>query len=243
MVGHGPGHGQVQVEDDGQVHEDDVLRGEVEVVHHRRPGHLDRPGDHQLARGICPVVGEIRGLRYPVAEEVQLPGDRAHLRVRGHRGAQLPAEVVCADRVQVAGEFVGQGRLDQGEGPARVPDDVGVGRARGEVAVALVVVGPGPVGETTGAYPAVAVRDGPAALQPDAVDHAVAEEPVSGGGVGRVRPVAEVPAGQLGRDPPRHRQVVRGEFFADRGVVARQVGPGLLRGGHRAPALAWTWAT
>ncbi|MFD5075752.1 hypothetical protein [Streptomyces sp. NPDC058371] len=48
--------------------------------------------------------------------------------------------------------------------------------------------------------------------------------------------------------PTRHtmigdRRVVRGGFFGYRGAAARRVRLGLSRGGHRTPALAWTWAT
>ncbi len=243
-VGHrAAGQGEFDVEDDRQVHEDDVPGGECEVVHHRRSGHLDGPAEHQLAAGVGAVVGEVGGLQHAVAEEVQFAGGRAGLRVGGHRGVQPAAEVVRSLGVQVAGQLVGQGGLDQGEGAARVPDDVGVGGAGGEVAPAVAVVHPRPVGEPAGAHPAVAVGDGPAALQAHPVDHAVAEEPVAGGGVGRVRAVAQVPAGQLGRDRAGHRQVVRGEFLGDRRVVAGQV-PG--RRGHRVTcpaAFAWAWAT
>ena len=117
------------------------------------------------------MVGQVRRHR-GVAVEVQLAGDRVGLRVRGHRGAQPPAEVAGPDGAQVAVDLVRQALLDQGEQPPAVLDDVGVGRHGGEVDPA-----PGqeaPAGERAGAHPPVAVPARAARLQPHAVEHPVA---------------------------------------------------------------------
>ena len=61
-----------------------------------------------------------------VAEEEQLARDRVELRVRGHRRAELAAEVVAADRGEVGAHLGREAHLDECEDLARVRDDVRV---------------------------------------------------------------------------------------------------------------------
>ena len=79
-----------------------------EVVHHRQRRDVERAVDGQLAVGVGAVIGDVRREDVAVAEEVQLAGGRADLRVRGHRVGQLAAEVVGAQRFQIVGDLVGQ---------------------------------------------------------------------------------------------------------------------------------------
>ena len=74
-------------------------------------------------------------------------------------------------------------------------------------------------GDGLGADPPVAVPLGPAIPQPHPVHHARAQEPVIVGVVQaqRVRPVAQVPAGQLGGQAAGDRQVVGGDLLLYRG--------------------------
>ena len=211
-------HGDVEIEHDRQVHEDDVLGGQREVVHHRQRRDVQRPVDGQLAVGVGAVIGDVRREDVAVAEEVQLAGRRADLRVRGHRVDQLAAEVVGAQRLQVVGDLVGQRRLDQRQRLAGVVDDVGVGDAGAQVAGAVGVVEREVLLEAVGAHPAVAVPGGAAALDANAVDHAVAGEPVCGR-LPRVGPVAQVPAVEFGRDGALDGQVELGQFIGHGRVV------------------------
>ncbi len=70
--------GPVGVEDDGQVHEDDVVGGEGEVVHHDRPRQVHGLLPEHLSRCGGPVVGQVRRPE-AVPEEVQLSGEGAGL--------------------------------------------------------------------------------------------------------------------------------------------------------------------
>jgi hypothetical protein len=100
-VGHA-GCEALQRERHGQVEEDGVPVGDREVVHHRRAGHRDLGAGDELPRRREPVVGEERR-REPVAEEVQLAGDRVGLGVRGHRGGEAAVEVAGADGARARG--------------------------------------------------------------------------------------------------------------------------------------------
>ena len=156
--------GHVEAEHDRQVHEDDVVFGEGEVVHHRQRLDLERPIDGQLTGGVGPVVGDVRLKDVAVSEEVQFSGGRADLRVGRHRVVELAAEVVAADRLQIVGDLVGQRRLDKGQRLACVVDDVGVGHGRPKVPGAVGVVEREGLDEAVGAHPAVAVPLGGAAF-------------------------------------------------------------------------------
>ncbi len=75
----------------------------------------------------------------------------------------------------------------------------------------------------------VAIPLGRAVLDADAVDHAVAGEPVFGR-LARVRAVAQVPAVELGGDGAVDGQVVLGEFVGNGCVVAAQEEVGFADG-------------
>ena len=76
-----------------------------------------------------------------------------------------------------------------------------------------------------GAHPTVAVPLGLSAIEANAVHHAVAGKPVILRFVDiarRVRPVAQVSPGELGRNRASYAQVGDGDFFVHRCQVARQ---------------------
>ena len=112
----------------------------------------------------------------------------------------------------------GSDDLDQRQRLARVVDDVGVGDAGVQVAGAVGVVEREVLLEAVGAHPAVAVPGGASALDPDAVDHPVAGEPVRGR-LPRVGPVAQIPAVEFGGNGAFDGQVELGELVGDRRVV------------------------
>ena len=121
---------EVEVEHDRQVEEHDVALGDREVVHHRRALDVDVLAAHELAVRVHDVVAQPRWAERVVAEEEHLARDRIHLRVRGHRRAELAAEVEPADGRQIGAHLGGEAHLDEGEDLARVRDDVGVRHAR-----------------------------------------------------------------------------------------------------------------
>ena len=101
-----------------------------------------------------------------------------------------------------------------------MPDNMRIGLSERQITVAGSVVAVGIRGEHGGADPAIAIRDRTTPFEPHAVHHAVADEPVRGDAGARIRAVAQIPAGQLGRDGAGYRQLGRAEFGGDRGEAA-----------------------
>ena len=219
-------HRLLQVEGDGQVHEDGVVPGDHEVVHHGRARHLDLRAVHEVALRVEHVVGEI-GRQLAVAEEVELVGLGAELRVGREGGLELPVVVEAAHRLELAVELEREVALLEGEDLAGVADDVGVRGARRAVHHDLGVHGLLAALELGRLHPAVAVPEGLPVLDAHAVDHAVAEEPVGALAALRVGRVAHVEPAQLAGDLAGHAQAGLGDLVRDRGVVAGQE-PGLL---------------
>ncbi len=87
-------------------------------------GHGDLRRVHERTGRVEHVIRQERRHRR-VAEEVQLAGLRAQLRMGGERGGQLAAEVVAADRVELRAQLVRAGA------PPRAPRCGRRGRARG----------------------------------------------------------------------------------------------------------------
>ena len=166
-----------------------------------------------------------------VGDGVELARQRVALGVRRVAALQRAAEVAGADRLELVGQLVrARARLHDGEGAARVADDVGVG---GEVHAGvhrprarLLAQRPRHLGRT---HPAVAVPLGPAVAQADPVHHAVAGEPVVGRGLGRrdgIRPVAQVAAREALGHVPGHGQLGRRDLLEHGREIALQVGIG-----------------
>ena len=132
--------------------------------------------------------------------------------------AKLAAEVVGAQRFQVIADFVRQRELHQRQRLAGVPDDVGIGDAGVQISAAVVVVQRDRIIEALGAHPAVSVPCGTAVLQPDPVDHSVADAPVARASA-RIGAVAQIPAVQFGRNAALYRQIERGQLVVHRHVV------------------------
>ena len=200
--------GQFLLEGDRQVEPDDVVLGDREVVHHGAGRDGYRAAVHQLPGGVEAVVGHKRRLS-AVAEEVQLARCRVAFGVGRHGGGQPPAEIARAHRIQLGRYLVGEPDLDQCKDAPGMPDHMGVGGHGGQVTGA-VGADERAAGESGRACPSVAVPLGAAAAQPDAMQHACADERMSYGFAGqRVGAVAEIPAGKLRRQRAGHRQVDR----------------------------------
>ena len=239
-VGHAGGEA-LEREGHRQVEEDGVPVGDREVVHHRRAGPGDLRAGHELARGRELVVGEERRCE-AVAEEVQLPGGRVGLGVGRHRGGEATAEVAGAHGAQLGSQHVREAALHERHDPPGVRDDVGVRDADG--AVDPLRPEHRLARQRLRAHPAVAVPLRPALPQPDPVHHAVPGEPVRGRCARqRVGAVAQVPAGELGRQHPLDRQVDGVDLIGDRGEVPGHVhGDG--GGGHGSSMpLRWSNST
>ena len=213
-----------------------MLLGEGEVVDHRAAVDLDVDAAPDPPGGVEHGVGHPVAAHPAVGHGVQLAGVRVAVRVRGvarsARDARQGApEVARADGVELVGQLVRRRPgLDQRQGPAGVPEHVGVGReveAAGGAAHRLAQR----LGHAGRAHPAVAVPLRLPVAEPDAVHHALAEEPVVlvAGVVERVGPDPQVAAVEVAGQLAGDGQVGRGQLLADRGEVVAQVavaGPG-----------------
>ena len=227
-VRHPACHRQAEVEDHGQVHEHDVPLGDGEVMDHGRSRHLDDLALHEPSVGIGAVIHEV-GRQIRVAEEMELSRSRAELRMRGHRRGEASTEVEAADRLQLARHLGGERRLDQGQDPTGMGDDV---RVRPPDRVVAGAIGPDRrriLDERARPDPAVPVPDGPAVAKLHAVEHAVPHEPVGGVAGFRVRAIAHVASAQLAGERAVDGKIEGGHLVLDRRVVAGQMeGQGLL---------------
>ena len=222
----GPAEHGAHRKGDRQVQHDREPRGDGAVVDARAVPHGDRHvADHLAVRRDDHVADRVRHAAV-VGDRVLLAGERVTVRMPGERPAERAVERVVALLLQVGGEFHREAaRLDQGEGPTADLDHVGVDG---------VVASPTWAGRRVPAErrrrqarpdPAVAVPQGAAVLERDAVDHAVAEEPVVAGvGLDRVGAHLEVAPAQPRRDRPGDGQVVERQLRGHRLVDADDVG-------------------
>ena len=221
------GHRVVEVEGHRQVVEHGEVLGDRHVVHHRATGDRDVLAAHDpTVPGDDRVLDDL-GSRPEVAGGVQLTGDRVELRVGGVPVRQCAVEVASADRRQLVVHLDRFGaRLDDGEGPAAEPDDIGVRSVVHPLGTGAAGVGLSESGRhTTGSDPPVAVPLGATVAQADAVHHAVAGEPVVSRRVriDRVGSVAQVPTVQLARQCAGDFEVERGDLCVDGPEVPLQV--------------------
>ena len=234
-----PGGECAEVEADRQVHEDDVVLRDLEVVHHHHVGDFDALKLLQLAVGAHTDVVQVRRAHVEVAEREELAGDRAHLRVRCHRAGESAAVVLHAKRVQLVIDAPRPVPFLQAKNLSVVRQHVSVAGASGEVAHAGHRVLER-VGDVGGLYEPVAIPLGLAVREADAVDHAVTEEPVVGLATRGVRPGADVGAKQFGWNRPVNAQFHRGHFVEHRCPVVAKVPLGcVLDGGHVGAPCRW----
>jgi hypothetical protein len=197
-----------EVDGDRQVVDHHVVLGEAQVVDHRHVRH------RHVHRALHPAVGTDPHVLNVVAEVgpvvshgVQLAAVGVGLRM-GREGAvgEGTEERVRAHGFQLVGQLHWRlAGLHQGPGAPGQTDDVGVVVAH---------------------HVAIAVPDGAALLEPHAVHHARAHEPVVGGCVHvrrRVRAVAQVAAVQFRRQPADHLERGLGALLIHRGEVSGQV--------------------
>ena len=163
-----------------------------------------------------------------IRHHVHLAGGGVALGVSRKRERQGAVKVGNSHGVQVVRQLHGRrASFDDGIRAAGVPNDVGVRRKRRMLGrpVARGWCAAENVAHFFGAYPTVAVPLGLAAIEAYAVHHAVAGKPVILRFVDiarRVRPVAQVSPGELGRNRASYAQVGDGDFFVHRCQVARQ---------------------
>ena len=163
-----------------------------------------------------------------IGDGVELARERVALGVRRVPALQCPVEVAGTYGFQVAAQFVRAGTcLHDGEGAPGMADDIGVGC---EVHPGVHRPRPGLLAECQRhlrrTHPAVPIPLGPTLTQTDPVHHAVAGEPVIGGGLGggdRIRPVPQVAAAQDVGHVPGHLEIGRSDLFEHRGIIALQV--------------------
>src|SRR6201992_807997 len=174
-------------------------------MHHRRSQDLDVDGATGGAvRGDDGVL-HVFAAREGVGHRVQFAGPRVTMRVGGIAAGEGPVEIARTDRVEFVGEFVVRhAALDESQGLAGVGEHIGVG-AQGLHSGAQVAGGGHRLRvwrpPNRASAPAVPIPIRFAAVQCYAVTHAVAGEPVIGGGVdlgdgigtvAQVAPVEEV---------------------------------------------------
>ena len=219
-------------EGDGQVEHDHEPGGDGAIVDARpildRDGKLARDDavgrDDHVADGVPDTA--------VIGDGVEFAGDGVEVGVTAIRAGEGAVERVVALAIQGVGQFDGEAAgLHEGEGAAGDRDDVGVdgvvAAAAGPRRRVAAQRGGGQVGED----PAIAVPDRCAALQRDAMDHAVAEEPVMRRRVGpdRVGPHLQVAPVQARRDAAGDPQVGEAEFLAHRRMDADEEGTFALR--------------
>ena len=222
---------QIEIEHRRQIHEDHVVLGDVEVVHHRGTRDRDRFDLHETTVGRDAQIREV-GLERRVAEREKFAGRRTDLRVSGERTLEHSAEVGGADRVQVAVEHVGEVTLFEGQDLSGVTDDVRVGLRTGHVeGDARVEDVDRRVLDERGLHVSIAVPLGPAVTQPNAVDHAVTEEGMIAHPGDRVGAVAQIATVEFGGDRSGDLQFGERALLEDGSTVALQVGGDFF--GHR----------
>ncbi len=223
-----PRGGELEVEQDGEVQEDDPGGGGAEIVHQDGAGDADVLGPDQGPGGVDDVVAEERWAEDVAPEEEEVTGPRVGLRMCTHGRGQCTVEVVHPGATQVVRDQMRESLVGQGEGCPCVADHMGVGRRVDRLAGALRAVGAELGRQGASTHPAVAVAERLSAAEGHGMDHPVAVEPVVLGLVGRhdgwVRPVAQEPPVEIGRDEAGHRQlVVVAAFFEHRRVVSVEV--------------------
>ncbi len=121
-----------------QIHEEGVMLGDCEVVHHHRLGDVDRHGAQNLALRIRNGVLHIGRLGELIAEKHHLARDAVHLGMGG-KSFDGCAKVELPDRFQARyADFVGVACFPQGQQLAVVPNKRCVRCMLGHHAVRLV---------------------------------------------------------------------------------------------------------
>jgi hypothetical protein len=147
---------------------------------------------------------------------------------------EATVEIGVADGVELVGQLHRPGAcLHDGQGLAAQADHVGVGGVHAGMALAGHRLLAEVLAHLRRADHAGVVPVGLAAAEADAMDHAVADEPVVGGGIDgrdRVGPVAEVATLQLGGERALDGELGGGDVTGEGGVGALQ--PLVLDDGH-----------
>ena len=169
------------------------------------------------------MIGQERW-RKAVAEEMHFTGMGTEFGMRGHRGLELPGEIVGANGLKVLSDLGRKAGFDQCEPATCVPHNVGVGDSDRAIDRKVLAdeacLG---IGERLGSHPAISVGLRASVFELGAVEHAVAEEPMARSAALRVRSVPDIAPAQAGRNLARHGQVECGEFARDGGKITCQM--------------------
>ena len=196
-------HGQLEIEDGGQIHEDRVITGGRHIVHHGGPRHGDGRALHHFSALRDPVISQV-GLDLGVTEAQHFARVGTEFRVRGKGAGENTVKGMGPHRGEIRRDLVGEGALLQGENPSAVTHDMSIGGRN------RVIEGEGFLVERQfqaiharmvilrRTHITIAIPGGLAVLEFDPVQHAVADEPVFGPtrlGVGGIADVATVEFG------------------------------------------------
>ena len=205
-----------------QVHDDDVALGNGAVVDQRAVCDGDQHRPTYPAGDVDDIVADAPEIGRLVAERVELTGDGVLAWMGGERTGQGAAEVVVALRLQMLVEPDGRAaRLDQRPAAAGMAQHAGVDRVK-DVARTRRGRHVARPGDLVGADPAVAIPPRAAALDADAVKHAVAGEEMIGSRIGRGRIGADayIAAVEFGRDRALDDEIGQRQFLGHRLVDA-----------------------
>ena len=167
------------------------------------------------------------GIHRVVADGMGLAGQRIEMRVGGEAPGEEAVKVAARAGLEQVGDFDRQAAgLDDGPDLSAHRDNVRVRTTEtaGRAGDRRLAEG---LADFSRADPAVAVPERLAAFEADAVQHAVAGEPVMGGGIGRcegVRSVAQVEAVEGGGDGAGDLEVRQRVLILQRGVDAGEIG-------------------
>ncbi len=161
-------------------------------------------------------------VRSVVADRVQLARFRVAVRMRAERLPQRAVERVVRDGVQVVVELDRRcAGFHQRPDPARVAEHVRVHRIPARIARARRGRLTERLADRIRAYPAVAVPERQSCLDPHAVHHPVAGEPVIGRRIGRrhrIRADAQITPIEFRRNRPLDLERIEGRFMIHGGV-------------------------
>jgi hypothetical protein len=224
-------------EGDGKIEDDDVVFGDHAIMDGRAILHADRLFAADLAVGIHHHVADRRLVSAFIADCVHLSAIGIEMGVGGEASFQRAAEGIMRDGFKLFidpdGEAAG---FDHGPGLVGDAEDVGVDGVLHRARAGRF--GEAERGRDLAALdPAVAIPKRLAALELDAVDHAVPCEPVIGGvvgGRGWVGADADIATIEFCRDAARDGEAIEREFGGHGRVDAGEIGIGLIRL-HAAP--------
>lgn len=196
-----------------------TCRRDEEIVNEARTRDWNRLLIDQFTGRRRDIVGQ-ETLIKSAAEKVELASPWITMRMRTHRCRQAPIKIEDAHRIQLPGNLVRISPLPQGKQLSSQGDDVGAGSTHLEVDASIRAV-TGLATQQCGIDPTVSIPFGPTFPEPDAMQHARAEEVICRMLVrARIVIVPHIEAVQLFGDAASDLQILRRSFPAHRSKVA-----------------------